>query len=135
MTNFKNKSDFNFDGSKLLIDRSLFSPSIHCLYYGCVQLIIHLLITKYGYTEDSIKIAIQNLKDNKLGGTHTFYNTTIYRIAYSANKYTALDLQRSLSSLKISREESDYESKEITYDICHLAEQKKDKILEILKKM
>lgn len=34
----KEKSKFNYDASKILIDSDLFAPSVHCSYYAAFQL-------------------------------------------------------------------------------------------------
>lgn len=45
----KAKSEENTKAAQLLISNKLYASSVHCSYYACFQLIIHVLLEKFDY--------------------------------------------------------------------------------------
>lgn len=45
----KAKSEENIKAAELLIKERLYASSVHCSYYACFQLIIHVLLEKFNY--------------------------------------------------------------------------------------
>lgn len=54
MSILKKKSDENQNSAQILLSNNLFSSSIHCSYYSCVQLMKHILFEE-GLTEMELK--------------------------------------------------------------------------------
>lgn len=55
MTYLKEKSDNNVKSAQSLINQSLYSSSVHCSYYSCVQLMLHILRSDLSKTEAQIE--------------------------------------------------------------------------------
>ena len=62
MTKLKQKSEFNFDAAKVLIDTNLYAPSVHCSYYSCFQLMKFALKDFCGINYDELYQRIGNSK-------------------------------------------------------------------------
>lgn len=51
MNHLKSKSDCNINSASSLITNSLYASSVHCSYYSCVQLMLHILRSDFGKTD------------------------------------------------------------------------------------
>ncbi len=112
MSKLKEKSNFNIDAAEILIENSLYAPSVHCSYYSCFQLLKYSMndFFEISYNKLSVNIATSpmnthkyiveyinsQLKNNKIENNRWFYN--------------------SIKDLKHFREESDYDNLEINLD-------------------
>lgn len=114
MSKLKAKSEFNIDAAQLLIDKSLYAPSVHCSYYSCFQLMKFTMKEIFGITYDELA---QRVSVKSTGGTHTyvtnFFNKEV-KSRYGTFEYS--DFNRKLKDLKEFRESSDYEDVEIDID-------------------
>ena len=54
MSFLNNKSDFNLEGAKLLIENSLYAPSVHCSYYSVFQKLKYKYTTKASISYDEL---------------------------------------------------------------------------------
>lgn len=111
MSKLKEKSEFNLDAAKILIEKYLYAPSIHCSYYSCFQFMKFTMKDFFGisYDELSQRISVSN------GGTHTYVSHFFYRELKKASGVMDYnDFSRKLKDLKEFRESSDYENVEIT---------------------
>lgn len=68
MSKLKAKAEFNIDAAQLLIDKSLYAPSVHCSYYSCFQLMKYTMKEIFGITYDELA---QRVSVKTTGGTHT----------------------------------------------------------------
>ncbi len=106
MSYLKQKSDENEKAALHLLNLNMFASSIHCTYYSCFQLILHIFLTKDVCSE----YELSKIKKNE--GSH---NETINKIA---SKIYSRDTKRSFNSamntLKKFRREADYLNLEIT---------------------
>jgi hypothetical protein len=64
MSKLKEKSEFNFDAARLLIDKYLFAPSIHCSYYSCFQLMKFTMKNYFNISYDELN---RNISVDKSG--------------------------------------------------------------------
>ena len=78
MSELKKKSDSNMMSAQYLIDRGNFAPSIHCSYYSCVQLMLHILRSEYNKTEDDVVSESQQGSQDE-GGFHNWLINFINR--------------------------------------------------------
>lgn len=129
MTAFRNKSEINKLAADKLAKEYLFAPTVNCLYYSCLQLSIHLLVSKWGYTEKSIsnEISMQG------GGSHGFYINKTCDFITKKDIFAANKLRRSIGKLKKLREDAEYKSVMIDVKIHQSAETYYHEIFSILK--
>jgi len=129
VTAFKQKSEINKHAADILEKEYLYAPTVNCLYYSCLQFTIHLLISKWGFTEKNISIEISNSK----GGSHSFYIGKSVAFIAKKDKFAANNLRRSIGKLKVLREDAEYRSIAIDSKIHHSAETYYHEIFSILK--
>jgi hypothetical protein len=110
MSNWLSKSNQSFEianntGSPMLNNR------VHCYYYGCVQLMFHLLNTKFGMTIETISEMTHPM--SKLnpgnGGTHVWLNRYFSDdLKRRTHHLDGLNLNNHLGKLKRLRTDADY---------------------------
>jgi hypothetical protein len=107
------KSQQNETAAQLLRDNGLYASSIHCSYYRCIQLMVHLLVNKNYITKEEL--------DESTDGGKSSHNFLISKIAltlYKKNQNTkANDFKRTITSLRLNRTDADYKNLEITGEI------------------
>ena len=112
MSEFKSKSDYNFNAAKLLMrDHQLYAPSIHCAYYSCIQYMLHIIYFK---SPNKVQIDYENLVRND-NSSHKQAIKIIQLELIDKNKNDDYKrFQKTILELKKSREESDYTRTQIT---------------------
>lgn len=107
------KSNFNIDSAKYLIENNCYASSVHCSYYACFQYMKHKLKICQNTTYSEIELACKN----HISGTHVYIIDGI--LNYLKNKiglseYTTL--KRRIKDLKQFRIDSDYYNLQILID-------------------
>lgn len=120
MSELIRKSKCNLDAAHLLISSAkLFSPSVHCSYYSCVQLMVFILINEFGISESHIETQARNAST----GTHKFAIDKIYSELFRSQddekRIEALKFQRIINSLKEKRILSDYKEFAVNVDFAN----------------
>lgn len=113
MSKLKEKSNFNYDAAKLLIERNLYAPSVHCSYYSCFQLLKYKLKDFGGkdYEKQNSEIAVFG------SGSHEYVITNFCNeISRCVNRFEGQRFKRRIKELKQFRKESDYDNTEISLD-------------------
>ena len=124
------KSHENFTSGLLLKKNKLYSSSIHCFYYSCIQTMIHILLDNLHKTESEIE-------SESFNSGKTFHNWIINKIYYEhrkINRNKSLQTQRKMYKLKKLRVEADYKNVRIEYDKSDRSEKISKEILNILNK-
>lgn len=110
----KEKSEFNIDSAKELINLSYYAPSVHCSYYGSFQFMKYALRRSQNVTYEEI----ENECKSYSGGTHGY---VIHNILSELRKkitntsdYT--NIKRIVNDLKTFRIKSDYFNLQILAD-------------------
>lgn len=116
MSILKEKAKFNLDAAELLKTNNLFAPSVHCSYYSCLQLMKATINEFKGISYDQLKRDIQHAREKQKLNTHTYVIKYIGDEIYSFSKEEFAKFNRNIKQLKIFREVSDYEEKEITFE-------------------
>lgn len=101
----------NLDAAKVLIDKSLYAPSIHCSYYSCFQLMKFVMFDFFGITYEVLgSIASQSGKK-----THEYMighlSTELERSGIDIRE--RMEFNRKIRQLKSARQDSDYEDEPI----------------------
>ena len=111
----KNKSDINISSAELLYKNNLYSSSVHCAYYSCIQLMKYIICHKIGIDYDKQEIEISQLKTQKAKrtGSHNYMIDVIEEIMCSVDKKEASIFVDLIEALKDFRAESDYGNVEI----------------------
>lgn len=113
----KNKSVFNIDAAKMLIDETLYSPSVHCSYYGCFQLMKYKLNSTCGCSYDDITSKVTASKQTKHPiSEHVCVRQEMER--HLREKINARELRTVIGNIKDLynfRITSDYINEEIDY--------------------
>lgn len=102
------KSNQNqFAALKLFDQEKKYAPSVHCAYYSCIQLMIHILITAGKKTETQIQSEIGK------GNSHQYYIYQTQNLIKAVLPSEVLKFDE-IKDLKSYRTSSDYKNKEIT---------------------
>jgi uncharacterized protein (UPF0332 family) len=132
MTKLKEKSEFNIDAAKVLINNYLYAPSVHCSYYSCFQLMKYALKKIAGIEYEDLGKQIRLSEQN----THKFVINEIGKIIKRKNAYDFRYFNNNIRELKALREEADYENVEILIDKSEKALKKaKELRLSLLKEL
>lgn len=135
MIKLKEKSEFNLEAAKLLIENNLFAPSVHCSYYSVFQLLKYLYIKGKKISFDELSQRIQN--DNR--NTHRYLIEEFCLYLQTLNNqefdhYSIRNIKRDINDLKQFRTESDYDDIEIDISKGDKALRKSEDIILKLKK-
>lgn len=128
MSFLKTKYEENIISADLLITNCRFAASVHCSYYGCVQLMKHILISDLGKTESEI--------DSESEG-FSFHTWLINKIkdelsVRSRSRRVFIDFGQTIAKLKKRRIKSDYRNEQIEEDISRRAQTEAQYIIKIL---
>lgn len=108
-----NKSDENFDSARFLLEKDdeHFNSSAQCSYYGCLQVVKHLLIHQIYGSEEAIKNELKKYKaEGKKGNSHAFYISAVYkRLRRDGFTQFATTFNEHMVVLKTLREKSAYD--------------------------
>lgn len=118
MSALKEKSKQNFDAAKLLMDQGYLTPSVHCSYYSCLQLLKYSIKFFFGveYSDLNRNIAASNKN------SHQYIIDYVYNeLARNLGSYEARMFKRDIKDLKFFREESDYDDIIIEREKCNKA--------------
>lgn len=114
MSKLRQKSDFNLDAAKVLLEQNLFAPSVHCSYYSCFQLLKYTIHDFFG--EDYEKQA-NNISTTKQKTHQYVINYITNKLKTLASSQESRDFKRKINDLKQFRIESDYENIEVSMAI------------------
>lgn len=134
MSHLKTKSDLNLDAAQLLIDKSLYAPSVHCAYYGCFQFIKSKL-NAIGYTYLKID---EDIASNPKLHSHKYPIKLIVdqiRIQSVNDKTLYSTINNKIKLLKTAREESDYFNEIVDSDAGDFALKTSKEIIDEVKKL
>ena len=130
MNILKDKSRFNREAAELCLKNNLYSPSIHCSYYSCIQYLLYILFEKLKLTEEEFTRKRSLLKI----GTHSSAIKLIGLDLVDKEKLDYTSFQRLILKLKMLREKSDYKNVKINQDEGWTAINYSDSIKNILAK-
>lgn len=106
-----------------------FAPSVHCAYYSCVQLMIHIIMTVGGKKYETMESEIGSFR----GGSHGYYIQQVQSLLVNSGKANKIKDFSQIKTLKTYRETSDYKPVEVTYDDSDKANSLAEKISKLLK--
>lgn len=131
MSIIKEKSSFNIDSAKELINKRLFAPSVHCSYYGSFQFMKHTLKTIRNVTFEEIELDCVNYR----GGTHGYIidNTLSELRKKISNNREYAGIKRIIMDLKKFRIDSDYYNIQIVIDDAEKSLEYSEKIIHVIK--
>ncbi len=110
MSRLKEKSLFNIESAKLLIDNNLYCSSVHCSYYSCFQLLKFAIKDFFGIDYDTLSSQIRTSNKN----THQYIIAFVRdEIENNVGQFEARVFKRKITDLKQFREEADYENIEV----------------------
>jgi len=118
----KQKANINFDAGRLLVDKNLYSPSIHCFYYSCLQLIKYAIHDNEGITYEELEQRMRDEQNHLKTSSHKYLINTIGKYIYEYNEIEYSDFNNKIGQLKALRVQSDYVNVMITSDQCVKAE-------------
>ncbi|MFZ4543420.1 MAG: hypothetical protein ACOYOA_05180 [Saprospiraceae bacterium] len=122
MSHLLTKSMQNLESADILINANMFSASVHCSYYSCLQLIKHVLTSDLGMTiADIEKMTAGKSSHNAI--INRAYDALLY---YKLNEVDAINLRTNISKLKMQRIKADYSAdltelldSKICYETAH----------------
>lgn len=141
MSELLKKSLINLKSADLLSKKQIFySSSIHCSYYCCLQIIIHLLTnTEFAkdfkkFKDAASKKAKEDKNEDELG-LHNLYINFIKIKLLKLNFEDASEFIRKMESLKAARVDSDYKEIEISKVRASDALERANRVKKILDKV
>ncbi|MFZ4543418.1 MAG: hypothetical protein ACOYOA_05170 [Saprospiraceae bacterium] len=111
MSHLLTKSMQNLESADILINANMFSASVHCSYYSCLQLCKHVLISDMGMTFADIE-KIANGSSSHKSIIKIVYDDLVF---IKRKSYAARNLNRNINRLKISRIKADYGDELLEY--------------------
>lgn len=91
-----------------MIDQGKNNSSIHCAYYSCVQVLLHILRDKLGLNDSELENEItQYIKSRGRGGSHAYYISRVIKDLESKKRVVSR-LNTKLVDLKDLRVRADY---------------------------
>ncbi|WP_136152164.1 HEPN domain-containing protein [Flavobacterium sangjuense] len=118
MSFLKEKSGFNLDAAKVLIEEQYnYAPSVHCSYYGVFQMISHTL-NRIGITFDKVAEDIAKSKGRPMSkDSHTYPIDLIHNaLSVKYDKYYAKTVRDQIVLLRKFRTISDYKNVKVEKD-------------------
>jgi hypothetical protein len=101
-----NKAKQNISvANDLITGAKYYAPVVHCSYYACIQLIIHVLLQNT--TEEDLKIKKTGL------ASHEYYIKEIIKVLDAKDPLTSTKFNKSITQLRSFRIQSDYSNIEI----------------------
>jgi len=132
MTYFKAKSESNLKSAGILISNNHHASSVHCSYYSCVQLILHIFINDFKKTEDQINQESQLGSKNE-NGYHNWIRNQILREFFTRDYNAGTDFNKFIGNLMNARVKADYKNISIEAKHSKQALSYANTIIELLK--
>lgn len=112
MSNWKIKSSTNLSAAIKLISFDYSSSSVHCSYYSCIQMMLHILGSHF--MKSDAEISDESYKGGQASnGMHNWLIKIIFKEMTIANGSDAVKFNRYINNLKGIRVDSDYKNIEI----------------------
>lgn len=128
MSYLETKSQSNKSAGNLLKTKKYYTPSIHCFYYSCLQLVKHTLIHKEGVNHEEVNNNTEGMS------SHNYLIQKVSQRLWLNNRpKEANDLKNDFGILKRLRIKADYEDIEITDLQSQKAKELNEKTLKTLK--
>jgi hypothetical protein len=102
------KSKESLDTAQLLLDKKLFTQSVHCAYYAVLQFMSYKLTT----AKNPISYIDQNNNIHSQGSSHEYLFFEIKKRLSSINPKIAKDFQEDFRDLKANRVDADYSQRQ-----------------------
>lgn len=134
LSHWKTKSDENLDATNNLIGSGLYSSSVHCAYYSCVQMMYHILSSHFMWNDNKIN------QDSTAGGRennqglHVWLINTIFKELSAGNSFDANNFQKAIIGLKKTRTKADYKNMIIMDNVASNVQLEAIEALRLLKK-
>lgn len=123
------KSQENISSARILIENKYFNSSVHCSYYSSVQIMIHVLLNKYNFTQERLEESAKSERK----GSHVFAKNFLHtKMKEMGIRFDAVEFHRLIGSLKNKREKADYQEEVIEEDLSRDALNQAAKINSIL---
>lgn len=108
------KSKENLLSAQLLINHNCYASSVHCSYYSSVQLMIHLLLNNFNFTQASLEEESKKTRE----GSHVFaINHLFSQMKQKQEIFKAVEFSREIGKLKNKRVQADYKEEVISKDL------------------
>ena len=137
MSTLKEKSEMNINAARVLTgDKELCSASIHCAYYSCYQLLLHIWFYSLMKSGTDLNFIINKHKGNKaqIKGSHETLINEIQKYIKENNYDDFRVINKSIGQLRKLRISADYEDNSFLYNDSLKAIELSKRIRPILKK-
>jgi uncharacterized protein (UPF0332 family) len=124
-----NKSEQNKDAAQLLHDEHLYCSSVHCSYYSCYQLMIHIIYNVLGHDEERYSES----DEIKNANSHNYTMNIIRQEIIKTNSNSIRNFNDYIKFLKNHRKKADYQQINILKAESILVIQKAENFKTILK--
>lgn len=114
----------------MLVDKALYSPSVHCFYYGCIQFVKHCLLFKFEVSESSL-VATATIE--RQGSHEVMINKMAETLRLKGKDWK--EFNTSINQLKKLRIKADYENEQILISESQKAALLSTDILKILRSL
>lgn len=112
----RQKSQENIASADLLVNKGYFNASVHCSYYGCLQL-MKLVINNVGHIDFDTQHSESN--NSIHGGSHKYYLKTFKDIAIKVHLKSDIETYTNdIKKLKELRVRADYDPEMVDSGKC-----------------
>ncbi len=124
-----NKSNENKNSAIILIEKKYSAASVHCAYYSCIQLMLHVLRSDFKKSEEEIKLE-REVGSRNSGGFHNWVQNFFFTEVSKREKDARIvfDFNNSFGNLKGIRIRSDY-------GVNSIGEKEASKAIEVANKI
>ncbi len=131
MSFLKQKSEFNIQSAKELIELTYYAPSVHCSYYASFQFMKYSLQVFRKISYDQIETDCRNSEFS----THVFIINNILQELSSkiTAKFEFQNLSRKIKDLKAFRIKSDYHNSQIINEEAKKSLEFSEEIIKTIK--
>lgn len=136
MSHLLDKSEQNKAAANFLKERGIYASSVHCGYYSCIQMFIHLLIKHFN---EEFEKEVENSKGGK-GNLHSIYiNELTGRLQIKTKKRVDCvrdkrDIRGKMMQLREFRLQSDYHDEAVTEQMAEKAHNYTEEIQKLVKR-
>lgn len=125
-----------FAALKLYDPEKKYAPSVHCAYYSCVQLMIHIIHKKEKISFEEIELNCNAWTRDPVnsGGAHMYYISRIKELLKDPKLKVVLPDFMQILDLKRFRVQSDYKPIVIDESLCNKAITLSEKLYKLLSK-
>ncbi|PKQ68893.1 hypothetical protein [Raineya orbicola] len=133
MSTFKSKYEENLKSGTLLIQKEFYNASVHCFYYACIQLMLHILYYVEKIDKNELNKNQKETSNEIASGFHGWIINKFATLLIPKNTQAAMEFYQWIGELKNIRVKADYKEFKVETKIAGQVKERAFYIIETLK--